>query len=346
MKKFYYLFIFLFIVAYGVSFALTPEEILLLKRSGVSDEKILEMQKKDGTAPPLAQINPFDWNEDGKKDIIAGSDSGRVYVYLNNGTNKEPVFDSATEISGAEIMRFSKPSVVDWNNDGKKDILVGAKSGEVSVFINEGDKLNPIFEEEIKLNSGGLDVGFFSSPAIVDWNGDGKKDLIVGNQSGEVLVFINIGTDNAPSFASKGVEIFDVGYYAAPFIIDWNSDGKFDIVCGSGDGKVYIFINEGGSKNPIFGSPLTLHVNDVEFKLPSRTSVTALDWDDDGKTDLLVSNVMVEGKGKGKGMSSRPDSKGKAPLRVFLLLNKGTKKNPVFMKPKRIKGNFRDDTVL
>ncbi len=126
MRKSISFILFLFFVFHSPLYALTPEEILLLKRAGVSDEKILEMQKKEGASAepkPVPKINPFDWNEDGKKDIIAGSDSGRVYVYLNAGTNKEPVFDKATEISGAEIMRFSKPSVVDWNNDGKKTFL-------------------------------------------------------------------------------------------------------------------------------------------------------------------------------------------------------------------------------
>ena len=39
------------------------------------------------------RLAPFDWNEDGKKDITSGSNSGRVYVYLNKGTNQQPIFD-------------------------------------------------------------------------------------------------------------------------------------------------------------------------------------------------------------------------------------------------------------
>lgn len=350
MKNIYYFFSIFLLVAYAASlYAMTPDEILLFKKAGVPDEKILEMQKKEGASTaslPTPIINLYDWNGDGKKDIISGSDSGRVYVYINNGTNKAPEFDNATEISGAEIMRMSKPSVVDWNNDGKKDILVGSRSGEVSVFINMGTNQSPLFGAEVKLNSGDLDVGSYSSPAIVDWNGDGKKDLVVGNQSGKVYVFLNIGQDNSPLYTSNGLKTnIEVDGYATPFITDWNNDGKFDVICGSSDGRVYIFINEGDSKSPQFGKPQTLRmINDVEFKLPSRTSVTALDWDDDGKTDLLVSNIKVEGNNKGK--HSMGGLKNNAPLRIFLLLNKGTKKNPEFIKPKRIKGNFRDDTAL
>ena len=27
---------------------------------------------------------------------------------------------------------------------------------------------------------------------------------------------------------------------ATPFTVDWNNDGKFDVICGSGMAKVYI----------------------------------------------------------------------------------------------------------
>lgn len=348
MKKIYYLLaVLLAVVVYvATAYALTAEEMLLLKRGGISDEKILEIQKREGLAP-APKINPFDWNDDGKKDIIAGSKSGRVYVYLNTGTNKEPAFNKpieihgvATDIHGVEIMRYSDSYIVDWNNDGKKDLILGAKSGEISVFINKGTNQQPIFGAEIKLNSGDLDVGSFSSPAMVDWNGDGKKDLVIGNQIGELLVFLNVGEDFTPDFSSNGMKIpIKVAGSATPFIVDWNNDGKFDVVCGSEDGKIYIFINEGDSKNPKFDKTNTLEVNNKELKLPSPTSVIAVDWDEDGKTDLLVSNK--EFKEKDPGGREKIISMG-----IYLLLNTGTKEKPEFKELKEIKGKFRDDTVL
>jgi WD40 repeat protein len=345
MKEYHYLFFFLFIIVFvTVAYALTPEEILLLKRSGVSDEKILEIQKKEASFPPqpAPKINPFDWNEDGKKDIISGSDRGRVYVYLNTGTNKEPVFDKATEIYDVEIMRFSKPYIVDWDNDGKKDFVIGSSSGEISLFLNKGTNLKPRYGFETKLNDGDLDVGNASSPAMVDWNGDGKKDLIVGDRRGRVHVFLNKGTDSAPSFSSEGIKTsIEVPNRATPFIVDWDNDGKFDVICGSSDGKVYIFINKGDSKNPKFyGKSQTLQVNNKELKLSSSTSVIAVGWDDDGKTDLLVSNKGEVEEGPA------PDRKNIVPLGIYLLFNTGTKEKPEFKELKPIKGKFREDTVL
>lgn len=40
-------------------------------------------------------------------------------------------------------------------------------------------------------------------PAVADWNGDGKKDLIVGHftgNDGNMKLFINTGTDAEPVF--------------------------------------------------------------------------------------------------------------------------------------------------
>ena len=106
----------------------------------------------------------------------------------------------------------------------------------------------------------------------------------------------------------------------------------------SGEGKIYIFINEGNIKFPKFGKPQTLQVNNKELKLTSPTSVAALDWDDDGKIDLLISNKkMVEQVG------SRTEE---TPFGIYLLLNSGTKEKPEFKELKPLKGKFRDDTVL
>jgi hypothetical protein len=325
---------------------MTAEEILLLKKAGVSDEKILELNKekeKSAQPMPIPKINPFDWNEDGKKDIIFGSDSGRVYVYLNKGNNQQPLFDKLKPLPNVKIGMDSHPYIADWNNDGKKDFIIGSSTGEISVFINKETNQQPFFDEEIKLNGGNLDVGFSSSPAIVDWNGDGKKDLIIGSRSGKVFVFFNLGFDNAPTFQSDldGIETgIKVPGYATPFIVDWNNDGKFDVVSGSSDGKVHIFTNEGDSKNPKFGKGQILNVNNKEFKLGSHSSVAALDWDDDGKTDLLIYNKLIADNEQDSG------SKKIIPSDIYLLLNTGTKEKPEFKELKQIKGKFRDDTAL
>jgi WD40 repeat protein len=303
------------------------------------EKEILEMQKNQMITAASA-INSFDWKEVGKRYIISGSKSGHVYIYINAEKKHEPLFGKPLAIN-VDIREDSDPYIVDWNNDGKKDFVIGAKNGEVLVFINKGTNQFLQLGKEIKLNNGDLDVGFSSSPAMVDWNGDGKKDLVVGNGSGSIFVFFNIGEDHDPAFSSKGIKTdIKVPSSATPFVVDWNNDGKFDVVCGSWDGKVYIFINEGTDKNPVFGKPQTIHVNNKELRLLGPTSVIAVDWDKDGKTDLLVSNKEAVEEGP------TPDRKNIIPLGIYFLINTGTKEKPEFKELKPIKGNFKDDTVL
>lgn len=56
----------------------------------------------------------------------------------------------------------------------------------------------------VKLQANGkvidIDIGHLV-PCVMDWNGDGKKDLVVGQfAGGQIRVYINNGTDKAPLF--------------------------------------------------------------------------------------------------------------------------------------------------
>jgi hypothetical protein len=70
----------------------------------------------------------------------------------------------------------------------------------------------PKFEDAGLIEAGGSLIDhIFPSPCVYDWNGDGKKDLIVGQfSSGKVNLYINSGTNSepvldAPTFLKAGV---------------------------------------------------------------------------------------------------------------------------------------------
>lgn len=61
----------------------------------------------------------------------------------------------------------------------------------------------PLFHDPEYLYCQGdtLRVDLFSAPAVYDWNGDNKKDLIVGQFiNGHIIYFENVGTDSIPVF--------------------------------------------------------------------------------------------------------------------------------------------------
>ena len=51
------------------------------------------------------------------------------------------------------------PCVVDWNEDGKKDLIVGQFiGGNVRLYLNEGSDESPLFKTWQNLAAGGKDI--------------------------------------------------------------------------------------------------------------------------------------------------------------------------------------------
>lgn len=63
--------------------------------------------------------------------------------------------------------------------------------------------VTPRFEGPYPILDGGvpIDVGYYGSPVMFDWDGDGAKDLVCGQfTSGMIRYYRNIGPDSAPLF--------------------------------------------------------------------------------------------------------------------------------------------------
>jgi len=135
--------------------------------------------------------SPFivDWNEDGKKDLIVGDSGGYVTLLINVNTDADPVFNSANRVAdGSGYMdpgSTVSPVVFDWNNDGKKDVLVGDGGGKIAFYENIGTNAAPVFDGYawLKAGPGGntdLDTGFYVRFDVCDWDEDGLWDIVAG----------------------------------------------------------------------------------------------------------------------------------------------------------------------
>ena len=132
------------------------------------------------------------------------------------------------------------------------DLVVGALDGRVNLFINDqSNSMVPSLLSGTYAQEGGSTLyvpSVRSAPHVADLDGDGKKDLLAGNTSGELLFYSNVGTDAAPSFLgysyveSDGIKI-DLPYSprSRQFVCDWNNDGQLDVLVGSGDGQVRLY---------------------------------------------------------------------------------------------------------
>ncbi len=235
-----------------------------------SDYFYARSNSSDLTCPALGCLGCFSrvdyWDADERKDLLVGQADGTVKIFLNIGTDESPMFDGGTLLqvgkpgskTNIDVGARATPSFVDWNNDDRKDLVVGAYDARIHIFINEGTDTEPDFLVETFANENGSDLavpGKRASPVIIDLDGDGNKDLLTGNTDGQLLFYRNIGTDAKPSFSgyslieSSGVPIDLPGSpRSRPFICYWTGDGHFgpidaypDVLIGADDGKVHLY---------------------------------------------------------------------------------------------------------
>jgi hypothetical protein len=145
-----------------------------------------------------------DWNEDGRKDLITGEqdpvspNTGNIRVYLNSGTNANPVFTTYSCIyaGASQICHYRATCrIVDLDNDSKKDLLVGRDDGLVLFYRNVGTNAAPVFNaayDTLKQTNGvSIDAYYGSRFCFTDWRGDGDLDLLVSGYDGFVVLYEN-----------------------------------------------------------------------------------------------------------------------------------------------------------
>jgi hypothetical protein len=146
-----------------------------------------------------------------------------------------------------------------------------------------------------------LDVGDYAIPCAADWNGDGRRDLLVGYQSAsKIALFLNVGSDSNPSLTNSvnlqagGVDICLPALSCgapAPFVCDYDHDGKRDLLVGGGaDGCVYFYRNTNTEAHPILDAGVRLKVGSNPLTVTYRATPCVHDWDGDGLDDLLCGN--------------------------------------------------------
>jgi hypothetical protein len=148
----------------------------------------------------------------------------------------------------------------------------------------------------------GIPGGGYAIPCVTDWNGDGKKDLLVGYQtSGKIALFLNLGTDAQPRFTNytnlktgDGSDIYHPSAGCgspAPWVCDFDGDGKRDLLVGDGhDGTVWFYRNTNTDTNPILAPGVQLMVGTNILTVGIRATPYVCDWDEDGLPDLLCGN--------------------------------------------------------
>lgn len=209
------------------------------------------------SSPAIADVD-----NDGRDDIVLGTNNGHIVVVRHNGNilwdrDLSPYFGMSANTQ--EIA--SSPAVADIDGDGRVEIVVGTGTlrtnvctqGGVMVLNHNGNPESgwPKLAEDRGIPPAGCRDSIFSSPALGDLDNDGDLEIIAGGFDKKVYAWSHTGQllpgfppdswlrTKEPSWADLRGRLAD-SIWGSPAIADLDGDGYDDIILSTDEGNYSI----------------------------------------------------------------------------------------------------------
>jgi hypothetical protein len=230
----------------------------------------------DNTVP---RIQLIDYAGDKKLSIIAGNYAGKLFYIHNIGSANQPAFSMPNDLGAIMVDTYSKgflwcnflaPCLYDFTGNGQLDLVMGEgtyASNSIYRLANKGGNGSPVFSERFTTK---IIPGYgreHLTPQVVDWDGDGKPDVIAGERGGYIDFWKNTSPDNDPAHLQfdtqnpqhlklGGVEQF--GLLTTLAVCDLTGNKLPNLIISSSDQRLSYALNKGKSGAPQFGVPVPI----------------------------------------------------------------------------------------
>ncbi|GLR18027.1 hypothetical protein GCM10007940_26420 [Portibacter lacus] len=223
----------------------------------------------------LVVMDFIDYDNDGDLDAFAGIYEGSAIVYLENTDGNFAVNTDANPFAGVVLSEedFYDFALGDFNGDDVIDAIV-SDEGTMKTYHLDGG----VFVVGDTIASGTQ-----MSPNLIDHDGDGDLDLMVGNKYGSIDMYEN--TDGAFTIVENhGLSNVSIEYNPSLSYSDVNNDGDLDVVVANVYGVMSYFENIGNNEYEF----IPFNEKGIHFYGASAAIPEFADLDGDGDEDLLV----------------------------------------------------------
>jgi hypothetical protein len=320
------------------------EEFVDFRSKGVS--KRAKLPVPESSVPTAKRIRANQWryvdyDGDGVADLVIGVEdwgdygwddaydkSGRwangplhglVYWLRNAGSNERPQYQPPVKVEAAgqpvDTYGMPSPCFADFDGDGDLDLICGEFRDGFTYFRNSGTRKQPRYDlgQPVQCESGEVRMDLcMIVPVVIDWDGDGDVDLIVGQEDGRVAFIENTGKlregrplFEQPRFFQQEADEVKFGVLATPVGFDWDGDGDTDLLAGNSAGYIGFIENLGGTPAR-WAASKCLEADGKVIRIlagangsiqgPAEakwgyTTISVADWDHDGLPDIIANSI-------------------------------------------------------
>jgi hypothetical protein len=229
-----------------------------------------------------------DLNGDGKLDMLIAKGNPGLHFLQNTGTLDSAAWHLVSQNYGSIAQTgVEAPSLIDMDNDGDLDLVVGSEDGHLYYYQNTGTAQNAVWAAPIS-NYANVNVGDWSAPTFADLDGDGDKDMLVGSEAGTIRYLRRDGPPNSPVWTDLGnIPGINVGSNSTPAFADLDGDGDLDLLCGNGSnaGNLYFYRNTGSQYLPVWTLVTPVYQN---WDFGDHSAPAFADLNHDGRPDLII----------------------------------------------------------